>query len=126
MLERQVGEVRIGIGRAVAQIQPQDPDRIAVEDAQVIEVGVLRDEDHLHDLGVAEDDAIWGRLHPELANMLRTGVDGSEALDEMVRKILVEEQSQPTAMACWRSRSAAYAKAARMSSRCKSGKSARI
>ena len=40
--------------RAGAEIQPKDPGRIAVEDAKVIDVVVLRDEDHLHQLGVAE------------------------------------------------------------------------
>jgi hypothetical protein len=33
-------------------------------------------------LGVAEDDAVRRRLHPDLADVLRAGIEVREAIDE--------------------------------------------
>ena len=95
--------------------------------AAVGEIRILGD-DHVAVIdGVAPDDVIGGLLETHVLHMGRPWEEICEGHREPEREVLVEEELQRTALpTIFPSRSAANARAARMSSRSSFGKSARI
>ena len=112
---------------AVAESYPDDLRRGAVHEAALVEIGVLRNDQEAVSHGICPDGVIVGAGQPDVTHMGGVGEDLGQRLYETRRQILVEEELHTGGTdASLRSRSAANARHARMSSAVRSGKSARI
>src|ERR1017187_1651358 len=112
--------------RAVTQSDPDYFGRMAVEKAPLAEVGILRHNHQLITSRVRPNIGVGGRLQPDVADMLTFAIAVRECRWKDRRQILVKEQFHAGMLASLRSRSAANARQARMSSPVRSGKSCRI
>jgi hypothetical protein len=101
--------------------------RVAQQEAPLVEIGVLRDDRKAVGDGVSPDAIVVCRLQANLADMSRARVKIAEDHEQTGREVLVEEQPHAGGTETnLRSRSAAKARQARMSSRVKSGRSRRM
>src|SRR4029453_12310059 len=92
-----------------------------------MEIGVLRDDREPVFGGVLPDRVVIRSLQADIAEVGRARVEVADDVKEPAREVLVEKQSHAGGTETnLRSRSAAKARQARMSSRVKSGKSRRI
>jgi len=113
--------------RAVPSPNPDYLGRVPQQEAPLVEIGILRDDREPMLGGVSPDGIVIGSLQANLADMRRARVEVREDGEETGREVLVEEQPHAGGTETnLRSRSAAKARQARMSSRVKSGKSRRI
>src|SRR5262245_36188538 len=113
--------------RTIAPLDPDDLRRRSEQERSTIEVGVFRDDGKTLPCRVGPDDGVGGGFQTHIANVHDVGTDVTKSLAEAMREVLIEQQlhSTPVAMSR-RSRSAAKARQARMSSRVRSGKSRTI
>ncbi len=95
-------------------------------EAALAEVAILRDDRVAGPPAIRPEHRVRRTTKSERTDMCRSGIVGAEKSDQFRTEILVEEQLHSTEVARRRSRSAAKAKHARMSSRVRSGKSASI
>jgi hypothetical protein len=115
------------IGRAIAAANPENLRRMTAEKAERLEILVLRYDHKLFCFRQCPNFIVIGFLQSAIAHMLGCRLQIREREDEFVRQMLIEEQFHGGDIGnTFRSRSAAKAKQARISSRVKSGKSSRI
>src|SRR5437773_8735430 len=115
------------VRRAVPSSNPDYFGRVPPQKAPLVEIGVLRNYCEPALRGVPPDGVVIGSLQANLADMRRARIEVREEGEEAGREVLVEEQPHAGGTETnLRSRSAAKARQARMSSRVKSGKSRRI
>src|SRR5260221_8396646 len=125
-------ELRRGEGRRAARgaagaVPEREKRRAAVEEAQLPEVGVLRQDRKPAGLRVFPQGNVVRRCERYVTNVLGAGEEIGELYHEPRREVLIEEQLQAAGTDNRRrSRSAANARQARMSSEVRSGKSASI
>ena len=92
-----------------------------------MEVLIFRNDGEPPGLRVLPDDVIGRFSKADVSHVFRAGECVAQTPDELVREIVVEQQSHDAPNdTSRRSRSAANARQAQMSSRVKSGKSSRI
>jgi len=117
-------------GRAVADADPDGLRRRAAREAQLMEVGVLGDGDQVVRQRVTPDIEVVSRSQADVADVNGAGEEAGERRNEPMREVLIEAQARqaprPGTATNVRSRSAANARHARMSSASRSGKSATI
>ena len=111
-------------GRTVAESQPDDLGRRTEQGGTAAEVAVLRHDGEAVLLRVRSDGRVVRRRQTDRSNVNDISPDVAKAVAQPRREILVEEQLHlPPTATSRRSRSAANARQARMSSRVRSGKS---
>ena len=86
---QQIGHI---LRRAVPQTNPDDLRRSPTDDAQPMEVLVLRDEYAFVFAGKPPNDGIWCSSSAQLSDMKRLGEQIHQQIGELLRKGLVEEQ----------------------------------
>lgn len=120
-------ELLNGRGRAIPAADPDYFRRIAEEEAALMEVCVFGEEREAMLRGVLPDRFVTGLSQPDVSDVLRFWVFGLNRMQEAMRQVLIEKQfhcdGSETSL---RSRSAANSRHARMSSRVRSRKSARM
>ena len=115
------------LGRAsVAHIEPDDFRRKAFDEAALSKVGVLLSHHEMVSLCVLPNLSIWRRPQTDVTDVRTAWTLGTQGRDKRRTQIRVEENLHATEFDKRRSRAAANAKEARMSSRLRSGKSPRI
>ena len=112
--------------RAVAEPQPYRLGRRAEEKSQVVKVGILGDDCKAVLFREVPDLPVRSGIQSYQCHMCGTRKDVTDRVDQNARDILVKQQFQYQAPSSRRSRSAAKAKLALISSGCSSGKSAMI
>ena len=114
----------------IANHQPYDLGRRSMDGGQLAKVGVLRNQDIVVITGEAPDSIVALAVEPDLIHVPATRVLRRELIDEGWAQVLVEKQLHPPPEARrWRSRrsrAAAKARAARMCSGLRLGKSLTI
>ena len=103
-------------GRTVGGAKPDDLGRVPAENASFLKVGVLRDDCEPVVFGILPNDVIVGAAQSAFMHMGRTGINIGQHVGQARRKIFVEEKLHAFEISSLRSRSAAYARQARMSS----------
>lgn len=112
---------------AVAGSNPYHFRRMTKEKAALMEIGVFRDDGEALLGGILPNVVVAGRTEPNVSYVRGVGVIVLEGRDESMREVLIEEQFHEGGRdTSFRSRSAAKARHARMSSRVRSGKSERM
>jgi len=119
------------VRRAITQPNPDHLRWRPEQDTQPVKVLVLGHDDESVIASIGPDCTVRGGGQADLTDMDGTGVQVSERVNKTGRQILVEKAAWVAAQAAGllttrRSRSAANARQARMSSRVSCGKSARI
>src|ERR1035438_7994581 len=112
-----------GVCRAVPQPQPYDLRRVSSKEASLPEVSVLRYDGKSLLRGVVPYGAVRSLTESNLSNMDRVREQVGQSPAQPGRHVLIEEKLHAGMLASRRSRSAAKARQARMSSRVRSGKS---
>src|SRR5437899_10635035 len=113
--------------RAVPSPDPDHLRRVPQQEAPFVEIGIPRDDREPMLGSVSPDGVVVGSLQANLADMRRVRIEVADEGEETGREVLVEEQLHAGGTETnLRSRSAAKARQARMSSRIKSGKSRRM
>ena len=111
-------------------VAPANPDHlrwVAAQKAQLVKVGILRNDHEAFRGGILPDGFVVRAAKPDIANVTTVREYVYQGAHEPVRQVLVEEQVHVGGISrSRRSRSAAKAKQARISSRVRSGKSLRI
>ena len=114
------------VGSAVSQLDPDDLGRWTTKEAELMEVLILGNDGEALRSRVLPDRMIGCFLKTDTAHVFRVGKCVSQTPDQLVREIVVEQQLHEVPNdTSRRSRSAANARQARMSSRVKSGKSSK-
>ena len=114
------------MGGAIAQPDPDDFGRKSEKEATLMEFRVLRNDGEVPEPRKFPDDLIIGTLQAERSDVRRTGVERGQHFDQTVREVLVEWELHEVTVSSFRSRSAAKARQALISSAVRSGKSRRI
>jgi len=114
------------LGGAVAKSNPNDFGQMAKHEAALMKVRILRHDRLAVGFGVLPNVQVVGRRQAHIPNVRRTRDVRLEMCDQPMRHVLVEQQLHAFSPIKRRSRSAAKARQARISSRSRSGKSARI
>lgn len=113
--------------RTIANPNPHHLGRIAIEKAALVEVCVLRRNSKTMLSGIPPDSSVRGILQAYIPHMLRIRIFLLQGSNESMGKVLIEQQLHDCGIdTSFRSRSAAKARQARISSRVRSGKSRRI
>ncbi len=106
-----------------------DPNNLGWETEQetaLAEVGILRNNDEIFLAGIIPHSLVIRMLKPEPAHMTGAGKKGGKRFYQSGGKVLIEEKLHSEIVSSFRSRSAAKARQALMSSEVRSGKSFRI
>jgi len=120
-------EAKDGLRPGIANRQPDDLRRSAVEETELSKVVVFGDDRIGRLPGSFPDRPVCRTPQAKRANVGAPRILRFESLDEPGAQVLVEEQLHAAEeLASRRSRAAAKARTARMSSAVRSGKSARI
>jgi len=115
------------ISRAIPSSNPDNLRRRSEKKAPLMEVGIFGDDRKAVDASVFPDWRVVCAGQAHRADVCRIRVQIAEGINKTPGEILIEEQSHPIdAENSRRSRSAAKARQARMSSAVRSGKSWRI
>ena len=113
--------------RTVTAPNPDDLWRRAEEEGQAVEVAVLRHDGKVVLGSMTPDSGVVGSLQADLPHMNDRVAQVPREFTQSRREVLIEEQPHAApGTSKRRSRSAAKARHARMSSRVRSGKSCRI
>lgn len=112
--------------RTVAHPQPNDLGRMTVKETPLTQVRILGHNATTVPGGVLPHEGIGGGLETHLAHVQGSRVAILQRCWQVRGQVLVEQESHTGIVASLRSRSAAKARQARISSRVRSGKSARI
>lgn len=107
----------------VADAEPDEFRRVPKQKAALLKIRVLRDDHESVLLGVIPDRGVGGILQPDFPHMRATRVEIAKKARKSRREILVEQELHAGSVASLRSRSAAKARQARMSSSVRSGNS---
>lgn len=113
-------------GSGVTNIEPHDFGREAVDEAKLTKVGVLGYDHEAVTFGILPDLSIRPRPQADVADVSAAWVLSAKPCHECGAEVRVEENLHATEFVSRRSRAAAKARVARMSSRDRSGKSPRI
>ena len=111
---------------AFPHVQPENLRRKALHEAPFAEVSVLGHDGEIVGLGVVPNLAVSTTPQADVSHMSAARVFRAQATDQGRTEIGVKKKRHATEFARRRSRAAANARDARMSSRERSGKSARI
>lgn len=112
---------------AITGSNPNHFRRVAEEEAALMEIGIFGHDREAMLNRILPDRVIAGRAEIGVAHMLGVGVVVLQGGDESIRQVVIEEQLHEGGRdTSFRSRSAAKARQARMSSRVRSGKSFRM
>ncbi len=109
--------------RAVAKTQPNEFWRMAEQQTTLLKIGILGDDHKSILIRIIPDGGVGSFRKSNLPHMNASGVQVGKEARKSRRKILVEQQFHPGSIASLRSRSAAKARQARMSSSVRSGNS---
>ena len=113
----------IGCG-AVANPEPDHSRWKTTQDAQIPEVSVFRHNDVAVVTRIPPDIVVGCALQADQRDVRSPRIDIVELANQMARQVVIEQEPHGVTMSVCCSRSAAYARQARISSRVRSGKSA--